>query len=62
MTINRIEPDLIKFGIRSERSFLSIGNMDKEWDGYVKQVKDMGLDELMALYQKGLDRYKAAQG
>jgi putative aldouronate transport system substrate-binding protein len=61
-TINRIEPDLIKFVNTQRAKFLVNGNIDKEWDGYVKQVKDMGLDELMALYQKGLDRYKAAQG
>lgn len=60
-TINRIEPDLIKFVNTQRAKFLVDGNIDKGWDKYVKQVKDMGLDELMELYQKGLDRYKEAQ-
>ncbi|WP_199615222.1 ABC transporter substrate-binding protein [Paenibacillus alkalitolerans] len=59
--INRIETDLLKFVDTQRAKFLVDGNIDQEWDRYVKQVKDMGLDELMELYQKGLDRYKAAQ-
>lgn len=60
-TINRIEPDLIKFVNTERAKFIVNGNIDKEWDSYVKQVKAMGLDELMAIYQKGLDRYKQQQ-
>ncbi|WP_314001264.1 ABC transporter substrate-binding protein [uncultured Paenibacillus sp.] len=60
-TINRIEPELIKFVNTQRAKFIVDGNIDKAWDGYVKQVKEMGLDELMAVYQKGLDRYKQAQ-
>jgi len=60
--INRIEPDLIKFVNTQRAKFIVDGNVDQEWDGFVKQVKDMGLDELMEIYQKGLERYKEAQG
>ncbi|WP_309122173.1 ABC transporter substrate-binding protein [Paenibacillus sp.] len=60
--INRIEPDLMKFVNTQRAKFIVDGNIDQDWDGFVKQVKDMGLDELMEIYQKGLDRYKEAQG
>ncbi|GIP21107.1 ABC transporter substrate-binding protein [Paenibacillus sp. J22TS3] len=60
-TINRIEPDLIKFVNTQRAKFLVDGNVDQGWDSYVQQVKAMGLDELMDLYQKGLDRYNQQQ-
>ncbi|XEC93554.1 ABC transporter substrate-binding protein [Paenibacillus tarimensis] len=59
--INRIEPELIKYVNTQRAKFIVNGVTDKEWDAYVKTVKDMGLDELMDIYQQGLDRYKAAQ-
>lgn len=59
--INRIEPELIKFVNSQRAKFLVEGNVAQGWDKFVKQVKDMGVEELMAVYQKGLDRYKAAQ-
>ncbi|MGU3470730.1 ABC transporter substrate-binding protein [Paenibacillus sp. D51F] len=60
-TINRIEPDLMKFVNTQRAKFLVDGNIDQGWDSYVKQVNEMGLEELMSLYQKGLDRYKESQ-
>ncbi|QYR19227.1 ABC transporter substrate-binding protein [Paenibacillus sp. sptzw28] len=56
-TINKIEPDLIKFVNTQRAKFIVDGVTDKSWDAYVKQVKEMGLDQLMDIYQKGLDRY-----
>lgn len=31
------------------------GGIDEEWDAYVKKMKDMGLEELMQIYQGALD-------
>lgn len=38
-----------------------VGDMDidKEWDSYVEAVENMGLDELMEIYQGAYDRYMA---
>jgi putative aldouronate transport system substrate-binding protein len=58
-TINKIEPDLLKFVNTQRAKFIVDGVTDKAWDSYVKQVKEMGLDQLMEIYQKGLDRYNA---
>jgi len=60
--INKIEPNLIKFVNTERAKFIAKGNVDAGWDSYVNKVKAMGLDELMEIYQKGLDRYKQAQG
>jgi putative aldouronate transport system substrate-binding protein len=35
------------------------GGVDEQWDNYVKTLEKMGLNELMELYQTGLDRYNA---
>ena len=56
-SINKIEPDLLKFVNTQRAKFIVDGVTDEAWDKYVKQVKEMGLDQLMDIYQKGLDRY-----
>ncbi|AYA78460.1 ABC transporter substrate-binding protein [Bacillus sp. Y1] len=55
--INTIEPEIKTFVKQKEAQWLIDGGIEKEWDDYVKQLKDMGLDQLMEVYQKGLDRY-----
>jgi putative aldouronate transport system substrate-binding protein len=58
--INKIEPNLKKFVDAQRAKFIINGVTDAQWDNYVKQVKSMGLDQLMDIYQKGLDRYNAS--
>ncbi|MNG22694.1 hypothetical protein D3C84_1072090 [compost metagenome] len=55
--INTIEPEIKAFVKQKEAQWLVEGGIEKEWDAYVKQLNDMGLDKLMKVYQKGLDRY-----
>ncbi len=57
--INKIEPELIQFVNTQRAKFITNGVSDKSWDKYVKQVEDMGLNELMEIYQTGLDRYNS---
>ena len=35
------------------------GGIEEEWDSYLTKLNDMGLQELLAVYQEGLDRYNA---
>lgn len=35
------------------------GGIDAEWDAYVKKLNDMKLQDLLAIYQKALDRFNA---
>lgn len=40
------------------------GNLDIEtdWDAYIQKLKDMGVEEYIAAYQRGYDAYMAAAG
>lgn len=57
--INKIEPELKKFVDSQRAKFIVEGVTDAAWDAYVKQVKDMGQEDLYKLYQVALDRYNA---
>lgn len=37
-------------------------NFEEDWDNYVQTLNRMGLEELMTIYQSGLDTYNAAAG
>ncbi|RBW70773.1 ABC transporter substrate-binding protein [Bacillus taeanensis] len=60
-TINTIEPELKEFVKQKEAQWLMEGGIEKEWDDYLKQLDAMGLQELMEIYQAGLDRFNAAE-
>lgn len=57
--INKIEPQLIKYVNTQRGKFIVDGGVDETWDSYVKTLEKMGLNELMEIYQTGLDRYNA---
>lgn len=57
--INKIEPELIKYVNTQRGKFIVDGGVDEHWDSYVKTLEKMGLNELMEIYQTGLDRYNA---
>lgn len=37
------------------------GGVEKDWDGYVQQLKKAGLDELVQIYQTAYDRHRGAK-
>ncbi|NOU75491.1 extracellular solute-binding protein [Paenibacillus sp. LMG 31458] len=37
------------------------GSIDKDWDGYVKKLNDMGLKDLLAAYQSAYDRFNGTK-
>ncbi|AZK45766.1 ABC transporter substrate-binding protein [Paenibacillus lentus] len=55
--INKIESELIKYANTQRGKFIVEGGVDEKWDNYVKTLEKMGLNELMEIYQTGLDRY-----
>ncbi|SFF03651.1 putative aldouronate transport system substrate-binding protein [Paenibacillus algorifonticola] len=57
--INKIEPELIKYVNTQRGKFIVNGGADEQWESYVKTLEKMGLNELMEIYQNGLDRYNA---
>lgn len=59
--INTIETDVKDFVNQSRAQFLVKGFSDSDWDKYVQQLEDMGIDRLMEIYQTGLDRFNEAK-
>ncbi|OKP89847.1 ABC transporter substrate-binding protein [Paenibacillus sp. P32E] len=57
--INKIEPELIKYVNTQRGRFIVDGGADEGWNNYLKTLDKMGLNELMKIYQTGLDRYNA---
>lgn len=55
--INTIEPEIKEFVKQKEAQWLIEGGIEEEWDEYVAQLEAMGLNELMEVYQTGLDRF-----
>jgi putative aldouronate transport system substrate-binding protein len=55
--VNQIETEIKTFVNQKRAHWLRDGGIDKEWDGYVAQLNSMGLNELMKIYQKGLDDF-----
>lgn len=55
--INTIEPEIKEFVKQKEAQWLIEGGIEEEWDEYIKQLEAMGLNELMEVYQTGLDRF-----
>ena len=33
------------------------GKIDEEWDDYVKQLNNMGMERVLEIYQTGADRW-----
>ena len=55
--INQLQTDITQFVNQKQAHWLQDGGIEAEWDSYIKQLNQMGLPELMKLYQKGLDNY-----
>jgi putative aldouronate transport system substrate-binding protein len=59
--INTIETDIKEFVNQSRAQFITKGLSDNDWEQYVGQLEDMGIDHLMEIYQAGLDRFNEAK-
>jgi putative aldouronate transport system substrate-binding protein len=55
--VNEIETE-IKIVVKQKKAhWLMEGGIEKEWDAYLKQLNDMGLQEMLQIYQKALDNF-----
>ncbi|MGG1515722.1 hypothetical protein ABE504_09940 [Paenibacillus oryzisoli] len=59
--ISRYLTDIDAYVSKMYAKWMLSGGIDKEWDDYVKKLKDMGLDNMMKIYQQVYDRYKASK-
>nr|WP_062514707.1 ABC transporter substrate-binding protein [Halobacillus sp. KGW1] len=56
--INQLEVNIMEFVNQKKAQWLMEGGIEEEWDAYIKQLEEMGLPELMDIYQKGYDDFK----
>jgi len=57
-TLNQISSELTQKNGLIESTFskwVVNGNVDKEWDSYIKQLKRMNIDQLVEIYQRNYD-------
>jgi putative aldouronate transport system substrate-binding protein len=57
--ITRIQVDLDKLVKQKRSGWMLNGGIEKEWDGYLGELKKIGLDDALKIWQAALDRYKA---
>jgi len=58
--LSTMETDIDNLVTQQRAKWLVDGGIEAEWDGYVEQLKQMGLDEMIAIYQTALNRYKGS--
>ena len=51
--------DIYKYVKECWANWIVNGGIDKDWDGYIAQLNQMGLERLMEIYQEALDAYNA---
>ncbi|MTH54944.1 extracellular solute-binding protein [Bacillus mangrovi] len=56
-TKEQIEAEIKEVVNQKQAQWLLEGGIEEEWDDYVQQLEDMGLSEMMQIYQKGLDDF-----
>ena len=56
-----IQPDLISYINSSKSAFIMDGITDDSWNEYIAQVEAYGLEDYLAIYQKYLDEFYAAE-
>lgn len=56
-----LQTDILDHVKKSQSQWIINGNIDAEWDKYIAQLKKMGLDELVGIYQKNYDRYQSGK-
>lgn len=55
--INDINVDLTDFVNNKRATWIKNGNIESEWDSYLEELNKIGIDELVGIYQAGLDRF-----
>ncbi|MNG24802.1 hypothetical protein D3C84_1095660 [compost metagenome] len=56
--VNQIETQLKEYTKQMKAKWLMSGGVEQEWDGYIKKLDQIGLKELLEIYQKGYDQFK----
>jgi len=54
--LTTIETDMFAFVMRKRAEWIQNGKVEKEWDGYLKELDRLGLQEWLKIKQAGYDR------
>ncbi len=57
--INAIGTDVYKYCEAQYAHWVVDGGVEEEWDGYIEQLKQMGVEELVNIHRTAYDAYKA---
>ena len=55
--ISTIQTDTTSLVKQNMAKWIVSGGIDQEWDGYVSQLKNVGVDKMIEVYQQAYDRY-----
>ena len=55
--ITFLKNDILNFVKEKTAKWMIYGGVDEEWDAYVEQLKAMGIEEYISIYQQAYDRY-----
>ncbi|MCM3111889.1 extracellular solute-binding protein [Lederbergia lenta] len=55
--LNTLTTDIIEFVDKKQAQWIINGNIDAEWDEYLKKLDDMKLDEFVDVYQRNYDDF-----
>ena len=58
--ISKLTVDIYKYVTESWANWIVNGGIENDWDGYIAQLNQMGLERLMEIYQEALDSYNSA--
>lgn len=58
-TVTTLSTDIQQYIENKEAEWVMRGGVEEEWDNHVKQLKKMGIDKLINIYQRALDRYNS---
>ena len=52
-----LAPEIHQYGMEMGAKWITQGGIDEDWDGYIRQLNNMGLPRLIEIYQNVYDRY-----
>ena len=56
-TLKKIMPDINSYEEMMRAKFISEGNIDEQWDGYLEQLEKLGLSEAMEIFDDAYKKY-----
>ncbi len=57
----RIKQEISSYIDEMTAKWITKGGVDEEWDAYLGQLKKIGVDKLVRIYQDGLDRFRGVK-